>query len=124
MNNWIKFKINKNFIFRIAVREVESWVMADREGLSEYFNVSVVNFPRKPDEVDDPKKKIIQLASRSRKRTIKEDIVPINCNASIGPNYNACLSYFVYKKWDIERAITNSESLKRAYNKLRDFKQR
>ncbi len=120
-NDWINFDTHKNFIFRIAVREVESWVLADREGLSQYFNVSIVNFPLNTDEESDPKNKLIQLAKRSNKRTIREDIVPINRNASIGPNYNGCLSEFVFNHWNIENAILHSQSLKRTLEVLKDF---
>lgn len=121
IDDWIDFELADNFIFRIAVCEVESWVLADREALSRYFNVSLTNFPYKPDLEPDPKKTLIQLAKRSNKREIREGIVPINHNATIGPNYNGCLSEFVFKFWSLERAILNSESLKRTYIKLRDF---
>jgi hypothetical protein len=119
--DWVNFELNDNFIFRIAVREVESWLMADIEGLSHYFNVSETLFPKNPDIVTDPKNTLIQLARRSKKRHIREDIVPINQNASIGPNYNGCLSEYVFHTWNIENAVLRSDSLKRAYNKLRDF---
>lgn len=119
--DWIKFNIHPNFIFRIAVREVESWVLADREGVSRFFNVALVNFPINPDAEKDPKNTLIQLAKRSNKRDIRADIVPINQNATIGPNYNGSLSDFVFKNWNIENALLHSESLRRAYEKLRDF---
>ncbi|MGV8827489.1 MAG: hypothetical protein ACWA6U_04135 [Breznakibacter sp.] len=119
--DWVNFEMNSNFIFRVAVREVESWVLADREGLSQYLNVSVVNFPVNPDLEDDPKNTLIQLAKRCKNRDIREDIVPINKNAKIGPNYNGCLSDFIYKAWNLENAMRNSESLRRTYEKLRDF---
>jgi hypothetical protein len=120
-NDWISFELKPNFIFRIAVREVESWILADREGLSRFFNTSLINFPTNPDLETDPKNTLIQLAKRSKKRTIKEDIVPINQNAKIGPNYNGCLSEFVFNFWNIENAILHSDSLRRAYEKLKDF---
>ncbi|MBN2746848.1 MAG: hypothetical protein JXR34_08985 [Bacteroidales bacterium] len=119
--DWINFEMSPNFIFRIAIREVESWVLADREGLSQYFNVSVVNFPINPDLENDPKNTLIQLAKRSKKRDIREDIVPINQNAKIGPNYNGCLSDFVFRSWNIENAVNHSASLKKTFEKLRDF---
>lgn len=120
-DEWINFDVNRNFIFRIAVREVESWILADRKGIAAYFNIPVVLVPDTPDLLQDPKNTLIQLAKRSRKRVIREDIVPINANASIGPNYNGCLSEFVYKSWDIEQAITRSPSLLKAYNQLKSF---
>ena len=42
-------------IFRIAVREVESWIIADKEGIAEFLNVAVANFTDLPDNISDPK---------------------------------------------------------------------
>lgn len=121
IGEWVNFKMNPNFIFRIAVREIESWLLADREGLSKYFNISIKNLPMNPDEEANPKETLINLARRSKRRNIREDIVPLNQNASIGPYYNGCLSEFVLNYWNIENAIKHSDSLKRAYQKLKDF---
>jgi len=122
IHDWMNFELHPDFILRIAIREVESWVLADRENLSRFFNVSIINFPKDSDMVPDPKNTLIQLAKRSNKRAIKEDIVPINQNAKIGPNYNGCLSDFVFNFWDIEKAILHSESLRRAIKRLSDFR--
>ncbi|NQU86626.1 MAG: hypothetical protein HQ541_12775 [Mariniphaga sp.] len=121
INDWINFTVNPNFIFRIAVKEVESWLLADIEGLSEFLRVSPNNFPLQPEIEIDPKNKLIQLARRSRLRKIREDIVPINDNATIGPNYNGCLIEFIVKKWDIQKAMQRSSSLLSAINKLNQF---
>ena len=121
INDWINFPLHSNFIFRIAVREVEAWLLADIEGLSEFLKVSPVNFPAFPENEIDPKNTLIRLARRSRIRRIREDVVPINENAAIGPNYNGCLTEFVIRKWNIETALTRSNSLLNAFNKLENF---
>lgn len=124
IGDWICFELNPNFIFRIAVREVEAWLLADRKGLARFFNVSVDRIPRDPDSLQDPKNTLIQLAKHSRRRDIREDIVPININAKIGPNYNGRLMEFVFNLWNIEFAMSQSDSLRRAYERLRDFQPR
>lgn len=121
MKDWITFPLLPNFIFRIAIKEVEAWLLADREGLSEFMKVSLANFPSTPEKEPDPKRTLIQLAKRSRIRRIREDIVPINENAKIGPNYNGCLMEFVFEKWDIFNAISSSKSLEKAFSKLESF---
>lgn len=121
IGDWINFPVNPHFIFRIAVHEVEAWLLADIEGLSEFLKVSTANFPDFPERESDPKNTLIQLAKRSRIRRIREDVVPINENALIGPNYNGCLIEFVINKWNIDIAMTRSESLRKAFVKLRDF---
>lgn len=121
INDWISFKMHPNFIFRIAVREVESWILADKEGLSRFFSLSMANFPDSPDSLPDPKNTLINLARKSRKRRIREDVVPVNKNASIGPNYNGCLSEFVLNHWDLHNAVSHSRSLNRTWQRLNQF---
>jgi hypothetical protein len=122
IDDWITFPLNQNFIFRIAVREVESWLMADIEGLSGFLKVSKTIFPKEPEIEQDPKDRLIQIARRSRTRSIRDDIIPINKNAKIGPNYNGRLIEFVSQKWSIENAKKRSISLSRALDKLEHFK--
>lgn len=121
IRDWFNHPMHPNMIFRIAVREVEAWILADVEGYSTFTGVSRVNFPDNPENELDPKRTLINLTRRSRKRRIREDIVPINDNAQIGPNYNGRLMEFVFRYWEINRAIPRSESLRRAYEKLRLF---
>lgn len=120
-NDWLKTPQNPNFIFRIAVREIEAWLLSDIDGLSAFMGLSKVNFPCEPELEKDPKQTLINLARRSRKRAVREDIVPINSNAKIGPNYNERLMQYVSEYWDIERAIDKSLSLRKAYNCLSNF---
>lgn len=120
-NEWIKHPINPNLIFRVAVREVEAWLLADIEGFSSYIGVSEANFPLEPEIEADPKQTLINLVRRSRKRAIREDIVPINANAQIGPNYNQRLMEFVLNHWNLNNAIQRSDSLGRAYTCLDNF---
>jgi hypothetical protein len=122
MNDWLKEPVHQNLIFRIAVREVESWLLADIEGFSKYTGISKVNFPAKPEEIADPKAELLKIIKRCRNRNIKEDILPKNEFASIGPNYNGRLGEFVMKHWSVSRAMKRSDSLKRAMAKLSNFK--
>lgn len=122
INDWFANRsIHPNLIFRIAVREVEAWLLADMEGFSNFTGVSQASFPLEPEKEADPKQTLINICRRSRKRNVKDDIVPINNNAAIGPNYNGRLLEYVFGDWDIERAKQRSESLQRAYQKLENF---
>lgn len=121
IQDWIKFRKHSNLIFRIAVTEVESWLLADRKGFANYLGISIANMPRNPDLERDPKQSLISLVNKSKRRDIKSDVIPRH-EAQIGPNYNGRLSQFVIEHWDIERAAKNSESLKRAINALENFK--
>lgn len=123
LNGWFAKPAHPNMIFRIAVREVEAWLLADIEGFSEFTGVSKANFPENPELEPDPKRTLISLTKKSRKRYLREDIIPLNDNASIGPYYNGRLMEFVLDYWDISRAKRRSESLNRAYKKLKLFQQ-
>ena len=105
---------------RIAIKEIESWLLADIEGFSEFTGVSKANFPLNPELLPDVKKALIHIVRKSRKRSIKEDILPLK-NAEIGPNYNNRLLEFLINNWDVSRAMLRSQSLKRAYNHLNSF---
>lgn len=121
LSAWLKRPRNNNFIFRVAVKEVEAWLLADKEGLSKFFNVSPALFSPNPDALLNPKHALITLAKRSRKRDIRDDITPIDQSASIGPNYNNRLSQFVDSYWNIANAKKRSPSLCGAYDALQKF---
>ena len=122
INNWLNKPKHNNLIFRVAVREVETWLLADIEGFSNFTGISIANFSDKPEQFDDPKSELFRLIKKCRKREIREDILPKDDFAKIGPNYNERLGEFVYKFWDIERAAKRSDSLKRTIIHLTNFK--
>jgi len=39
-----RLEIPKALILRIAVREIESWILADRTGLASFLGIAAVNF--------------------------------------------------------------------------------
>jgi hypothetical protein len=121
INTWLPRPKKQNLIFRVAIREIEAWILADIEGFSKFLGVSRVHFPSNPESVKNPKSLLIKLAKKSRKRNVREDIVPLNSNARIGPNYNDRLRGFVLDEWDVSRAKIRSSSLSRAFDCLQRF---
>lgn len=98
----------------ISVREVESWILADRVGLGDYLQISKDKIERDPDELKDPKEKIINLARGSKRSEIKKGIPPKQgAAAKVGISYNTLLTAFIWDSWDINRAIDHSPSLRR-----------
>ncbi len=118
IQDWLNEEKQANLIFRVAVKEVESWLLADRDGISDFIGVSVKRIPVNPELLADPKLSLINLARDSRKRFIKDDIVPKNDFASIGPNYNTRLGQFILNFWDVENAMNFSPSLTSAIANL------
>ncbi|MFN4147335.1 MAG: hypothetical protein ACK4GN_16030 [Runella sp.] len=121
MNDWLPAEKHRNLIFRVAVREVESWLLSDREGFFSFLKISKDLIPRNPDTENDPKQTLFNLVRKSRRREIKEDILPRNEYAKQGPNYNDRLQEFISNDWVLKRAIRHSESLNRAYRHLESF---
>jgi hypothetical protein len=111
----------EKFVFRVAVREVESWLLADAPQLAGFLGVQEAVIPRDPDSVDDPKASLIQIA-RKAKRELREDIVPDrSTKAKQGLGYNRALCPFVVRNWNVRYAVTNSESLKRACHRVAEL---
>ena len=119
IRSWIKGPLNPKFFFRVAVMEVESWVMADRIGFATFLSVPLHRIPSPTDDIVNPKEFLVSLARRSKKKTIREALVPTQgTTLSVGNGYNALLSEFVREHWDLERAAAASPSLKRTIDRL------
>lgn len=125
IKKWMNSPLQQNILFRIAVREVESWLLADTTGLSQFLNLSYPLVKKEvniPDNISHPKEKLISLADRSKKKDIKIDIVrKENSSYKQGSGYNSRLADYVDNYWEIKRAIKLSDSLKRAVNSLAQF---
>lgn len=123
MESWLPGPQHPNLLFRVAVKEVESWLMADRQSFSAYLKIDVRRVPHNPDSVDDPKRLLLDLTRTSPRKDIRRDILPPDGSPRrFGPNYNARLIAFVFDHWDPERAQTNSESLQRTVRRIRNFR--
>jgi len=122
VKRWLPSGGHPNFILRIAVREIESWLMADAQAFAEFLGVPPSRIPLRPDEESDPKALVISLARRSRYREAREDIVPAPSSTSqVGKNYNGQLSKFVLQHWNVQRARKCSPSLDSALSAIKDF---
>jgi hypothetical protein len=115
IRQWLPRGCHSNLVLRIAVRKVESWILADGQAFAEFLGIPTARVPLEPDGETDPKARLINLARRSRYRTIREDLVPApGSTSSIGKNYVGRLTGFVLNHWRAERACRNSPSLERA----------
>lgn len=117
--NWLP-DISRYMCFRIAVRAIESWFLADRERLARFLSVPVGRLPNHPETLDDPKAEIVRLAKRSRARRISADIVPRERSGrSTGILYASRMIEFASSHWCPPEAGENSPSLERALCCLR-----
>jgi len=122
LDRWLSAPKHPNLIFRVAVREVESWLLGDTTNLARYIGCPLGGIPQEPDALRDPKRTLIDLARRSRFAHIRSRIVPRKgSTAGQGPDYNACLSDFVRNSWSISEACRRSLSLDRTVRCFSQF---
>ncbi|MCO5354591.1 hypothetical protein [Acidovorax kalamii] len=119
---WGVTDLPKSMLFRVAVRESEAWVLADRVGFAGFAGIPVNKVPAAPEILADPKQELVNLVRRSRNKRLAAELVPAQGSAvSIGPLYNERLSQFVRETWSMEAAMANSPSLARTVSRLQNF---
>jgi hypothetical protein len=106
--------------FRVAVHEVEAWLLADAERLAAFLGVARSRVSQDPESLVDPKVAMVNLARSSRRGDIRDDMVPrAQGEREVGPAYSSRLIEFVSQRWRPEQAARHSESLRRAIECLR-----
>ncbi|MCU0498295.1 MAG: DUF4276 family protein [Anaerolineae bacterium] len=114
--------IDEQFILRVAIREIESWLIADRDNLSAYLGVAANKLPIYPENEPNPKEAIVSACRSSKNKTIREGIVPqAQTGSKIGPAYVTLLENFALTQWDVTKARQQANSLNRAMNAIQRF---
>lgn len=105
---------------RIPVRTIESWLLADVDGFAGEFCVARRHLPKYPDELDDPKQRVVEICKKSNQSKIRKAMVPRNGSGrKVGPEYDNRVSAFATTKWNPRRAAERSPSLQRTLTALR-----
>lgn len=89
--SWLP-EVSRYMCFRIAIREVESWLLADCDRISSFLSVSPARIPRDPESVTDPKMTMLDLARHSKRRAVREDMVPRQDSGRSGYRNFRCTS--------------------------------
>src|SRR5215831_7456773 len=82
--------------FRVAVRAVEAWLLADRERLAQLLGVNAAWLPTNPDYLDDPKRELIDLAdmicasTRRRRCAVPPDRRPVQSSTVLARSRTLC----------------------------------
>ena len=122
LNEWLLVPCDHNLLFRVAVREVESWVIVGTDRFARFLGIRRTLVPTHVDRIDNPKECLINLTRKSRKRNLREDIVPTEgSTAKQGPDYNGRLISFVEEFWNPYDAMRNSPSLERTIKAVENF---
>jgi hypothetical protein len=119
ISQWFQTRQPDNIHVRFAFHEVESWLLADKQNLAGFLNVSASSIPAVGDNVRNTKELLVQLARRSRSREILQDLVPPpGFTSTVGPAYNLRVSEFIQTSWDVRAAAAGNESLARACRRV------
>ncbi len=122
IDEWLRVPQHPNLVIRVAVREVEAWLLADRANLASFLGVRESFIPGNVETLPRPKEALIDLARQSRSSELRDRIVPRHgSTARQGPDYNGCLVDFVASRLDLNVAATESPSLSRALGRLGTF---
>jgi hypothetical protein len=124
---WISEKSPK-LCFRVAVREVEAWLLSDRESIARFLSVPISRVPIDPESETNPKQTMVNLAATSKRKSIREDMVPRSGSGrSVGPAYTSRLVEFIQSPeslWRPNHAANHSQSLQRCMRCLEQLVQK
>jgi len=112
----------RSFLCRFAVNELESWMLADSQGLAKFFGIAEARMPIQPENEALPKKNLVNLASVSPKIRICNGIAPPpGHKSSVGPGYTYLMREFINFFWNIEAAMRRAPSLEHCVRRLREL---
>lgn len=113
-----------DLLMRLAIREVEAWLLADHPAMRELLGVRG-RLPTDPEQLPDPKAALLQLAAKCAAREVRADLVPAKGSmASQGVGYNARLTQWVQTCWQPGRAAERAPSLAKTCIRLRELAHR
>ena len=100
--------------FRGVVRAIEAWLMADTERLATFIGVARNKMPADPEGLDNPKQAMVNLARQSRRRDVRQDMVPRERSGRTeGPAYASRLIEYATDRWRSHVAVQHADSLRR-----------
>jgi hypothetical protein len=113
-------------VFRLAVREVEAWLMADTERFAAAFKVATGTISKLPEAVERPKAALLDIVAKSSNRDIRSAMVlrPAGGTLASGPEYNALLEAFVAGDWQPTAAAARAPSLAKARRRIQELAER
>jgi len=112
----------KHMSLRVAVREIEAWLLADRSAFARFLGLKPEDVPADPETLDDPKGTVVALARRSKRRAVRTDIVPRpGSGRKIGPGYTSRMMEFIETVWSPSAASEGADSLRRCRKRLAEI---
>lgn len=107
------------FQLRLARTMTEAWLLGDRPGIASFLRVPEKLVPRTPERLSHAKRTLLQIASKSSNRQIRNGMVAGKLEP--GPRYVEIVNEFARDHWDTELAAQSCGSLQRAINRITDM---
>jgi hypothetical protein len=120
VNDWLNENKHHNLILRIAVPEVESWLIADTQNFSRYFNIPKEEIREDVEDLHDAKEYLFFLIRKYCKKDIQDDILPKGTSTT-GKGYNKRMLKYISSYWKPYNAQKNSDSLFRCIKEISNF---
>ncbi|MCX6924330.1 MAG: hypothetical protein NT154_14115 [Verrucomicrobia bacterium] len=122
IRKWLGGAVHPNFVLRVAVREVEAWLLADGKSMADFLGLALNDLPTNIEGVAEPKEEIVRLASTSPDPEIRDNLAPRpGSTATTGRLFTRSLIGYVRDLWDVNAAAGNADSLARALRALNSF---
>ena len=118
IEDWLGCPKHPHLLLRVAVREVESWLLGDPAGLRAFLGLRKSFDFDAPEQMADPKQELLKLALSSPRRDMRDALAWQNAAGGRlfqGPDYNATLAKFVMNAWNVETARGKCRSLDRLF---------
>lgn len=110
-----------NLLIRIVDQCIESWILADRHGIAEFCNRSAASVELPPSH---HKAYLLRMMKDARLEKLEDAVEEKGRELDFGPRYNTCLQNLMTNHWSIERAAAESDSLRRALERLTELHNR
>lgn len=109
-----------NMFFCVAETEIESWLIADRKGISTFIGISEQKISN--DIKKHSKEYLLNLIKNSKNKDLKSTLIGKKHEKKAGNLYTLNLVKFVEQQWNPEEASKNSPSLNYIINKIKSIK--
>ena len=107
-----------DLLIRIVDQCIESWILADRQGVAEFCNRSAASVEPPPSH---HKLYLLRLMKDAK---LKDAVEEKGRELDFGPAYAVRLQCLMTDHWSIERAVVESDSLRRALERLTELHDR
>ncbi|HRH96652.1 MAG TPA: DUF4276 family protein [Prosthecobacter sp.] len=120
LQEWLAQPKHSDFLLRVAVREIEAWLLASDDALRKFIGTRRRYNIDDPESLFDPKAELLKLAITSPRRDIREALVRRDQYGNLrqGPAYNSTLAEFVHREWMPDTAAIKCSSLSRTIRAL------